>query len=72
MWKATKKEEKYIYKMCYKPRTGKISIETLQKSSFINKMRKLKCCTAYDLSIKISLITPISNKFMGFSNCPLF
>ena len=30
LWNVTKKGEKNIYKMGYRPRTGKISIETLQ------------------------------------------
>ena len=31
LWNATKKTNKYIYKMGYKPRTGKIFIERLKK-----------------------------------------
>ena len=42
--------------MCYRPRTGTVFIETLQKKKKKKKIKekKLRCCNAYDLFIKIS------------------
>ena len=42
-----------------------------RKMAFINEIKKLLCCSAYDLSIKVSPITPISNKVEKFSDFPL-
>ena len=77
LWNATGKGKKYIYKMGYRPRTDKISIEALQRDklckgmALINEMKKMWCCNAYDFSIKVSPVTPISNKVVGFSDFPL-
>ena len=38
---------------------------------FINEIKKMLCCNAYDLSIKASPITPVSNKVEKFSDFPL-
>ena len=71
LWNEAKKGEKIIYRMDYRPRSGKISIETLQKIMLINEMKNILCCNAYDLFIKVSLVTSMSNKMVKFSEFPL-
>ena len=41
------------------------------KMAFINEIKRMLCCSAYDLSIKISPVTPVSNKVERFSDFPL-
>ena len=38
---------------------------------FINKIKRMLCCNAYDLFIKVSPITPVSNEVERFSDFPL-
>ena len=42
-----------------------------RKMAFINEIKGMLCCNAYDLSIKISPITPVSNKVEKLSDFPL-
>ena len=42
-----------------------------RKMAFINEIKGMLCCNAYDLSIKISPVTPVSNKAEKFSDFPL-
>ena len=37
----------------------------------INEMKRMWCCSAYDLSIKVSPITSVSDKVVEFSDFPL-
>ena len=39
--------------------------------AFINEIKRMLCCSAYDLSIKISPIAPVSNKVERLSDFPL-
>ena len=39
--------------------------------AFINEIKRMLCCSAYDLSIKASPVTPISNKMEKLSDFPL-
>ena len=38
---------------------------------FINEIKRMLCCSAYDLSIKASPVAPVSNKVEKFSDFPL-
>ena len=42
-----------------------------KRMALINEMKGMRCCSAYDLSIKASPVTPVSNKVVGFSDFPL-
>ena len=68
---SNQKGRKNINTLYYRHRTGKIFIETLQNKKIINEIKKRGCCNVYDLSIKISLVTPVSNKVVKFSDFPL-
>ena len=39
--------------------------------TLINEMKRILCWSAYDLSIKVSPVTPVSNKVEKFSDFPL-
>ena len=45
--------------------------KTCRKMVFINEIKRMLCCNAYDLFIKVSPITPVSNEVERFSDFPL-
>ena len=42
-----------------------------KRMALINEMKGMRCCSAYDLSIKVSPVAPVSNKVVVFSDFPL-
>ena len=53
------------------PESVKFPSKLCKGTVLINEMKKMWCCSAYDLSIKTSPVTKISNKVVGFSGFPL-
>ena len=71
LWNAARGAKKTYTKWVTGPEPVKFSSKPYRVITLISEMKRILCWSAYDLSIKTSPVTPISNKVVGFSDFPL-